>query len=285
MRRTKKLRLRQRMLADMQLKGYAAKTQKAYLYQVECFAKYFNQSPNSLRTEHIKEYLHHVVLKYPGSSVIKQARGALKFIYTVTLDRPLELDKIPHTKIPKKLPSVLSIEEVIKIITSPKNLKHRAILATIYSAGLRLNEAVCLKVQDIDSKRMQIKVSYGKGGKDRYTILANTTLLILREFYKSFRPTDWLFPSSRNSINHLSTRAVQHVFTKSKIKAGIIKPATVHTLRHCFATHLLEAGVGLLPIQLLLGHRHLRTTMIYLHLQSRDLTNVKSPLDMFSSLN
>ena len=188
MKRLKETKLRRNMLMDMQLKGYAAKTQKTYLYQVECFAKYFNKSPAFLNESHIKEYLHHVILKYPGSTTIKQARCALKFIYTVTLERGWELERIPHTQIPKKLPSVLSIEEVVKIINAPKNLKHRAILTTIYSAGLRLNETVTLKVQDIDSKRMQIKVSQGKGGKQRYTILASTTLKVLNLllFFLSF---------------------------------------------------------------------------------------------------
>lgn len=232
MKRLKQLSLRQKMTADMQLKGYAITTQKTYLYQVERFAKYFNRSPEFLSAEHIKEYLHCVILKYPGGTVIKQARCALKFIYSVTLEREYEIEKIPHTKIPKKLPSVLSIEEVIKIINTPKNLKHQAILTTIYSAGLRISEAVNLKIEDIDSKRMQIKVSHGKGGKDRYTVLANTTLQILREFCKSYKPTDWLFPSSYQKGNHLSTRAVQRVFAKSKKEAGILKAATVHTLRH-----------------------------------------------------
>lgn len=282
MRRIQKRTLRQQMTMDMQLKGFAVKTQKTYVYQVERFAKYFNTSPDLLKYEHIKEYLHHIILKYPGGSVIKQVRGALKFIYTITLNRPLELEKIPHTKIPRKLPSVLSIQDVIKVINAPKNLKHRAILTTIYSAGLRLNEAACLKVEDIYSDRMQIRVSHAKGGKQRFTILAHTTLKVLREYYKSFKPTNWLFPSSRYPQNHLSTRAIQHVFTKAKRESAIKKPATIHTLRHCFATHLLEAGVGLLPVQLLLGHRHLSTTMVYLHLQSKDLTNIKSPLDIFS---
>jgi integrase/recombinase XerD len=179
----------------------------------------------------------------------------------------------------KRLPVVLSSQEVQAIFSATRNLKHRALLMTIYSAGLRVSEVVHLKVSDIDSQRMMIRVRQGKGQKDRYTLLAQRTLEVLREYWKEYRPQDWLFPGKPEN-EALSVSAVQRVFEKVLLQAGIKKPASVHTLRHSFATHLLEAGTDLYHIQRLLGHTSPKTTAIYLHLSRKNLGGVTSPLDL-----
>ncbi|WP_125138397.1 tyrosine-type recombinase/integrase [Petrocella atlantisensis] len=175
---------------------------------------------------------------------------------------------------------VLSLPEVSRIIDSIDYLKHKVLLMTIYSAGLRVSEAINLKVSDIDSENMRIFVRSGKGDKDRYTILSHTTLKLLRKYYIAFRPTNWLFPSLSYPKNHLSVRSVQQAFHSSRIKAGIIKPATVHTLRHSFATHLLINGTNLFTIKTLLGHKSIQSTMVYLHLAPTRILSVVSPLDL-----
>jgi site-specific recombinase XerD len=210
---------------------------------------------------------------------MSQAYSGLKFFYETTLKRDWDGFRIPRVKMRKKLPVVLSQQEVQVLFSAVRNLKHRAILMTIYSAGLRLNEAIHLKVSDIDSQRMMIRVEQGKGDKDRYTLLASRTLDILREYWREYRPHDWLF-YSRSFERPLSSRTVQVVLERALHQAGIKKPATVHTLRHSFATHLLEAGTDLYHIQHLLGHKSPQTTTIYLHLSRRDLVKVISPIDL-----
>jgi site-specific recombinase XerD len=186
--------------------------------------------------------------------------------------------KIPRLKGTKKLPVVLERKEVESLFSVTENLKHRAVLMLIYSSGLRLREASHLKVSDIDSKRMVLRIKQGKGRKDRYTLLSTAALESLREYWSCYRPQQWLFPG-RPSSQPLSVRSIQRVFKKARTLAGIRKPATVHTLRHSFATHLLEQGTDLHRIQLLLGHRSLKTTAIYLHVSRKELVRIVSPLD------
>jgi len=206
----------------------------------------------------------------------------LKFFYETTLKRDWEGFRIPKGKMGRRLPIVLSQQEVEALFGAIKNLKHRAILMTIYSAGLRISEALHLRLSDIDSQRMTIRIEHGKGNKDRYTLLGKRNLDILREYWKKYRPRDWLFcnPSRKKP---LSTNAVRRVFYKALRKAGIKKHAIVHTLRHSFATHLLEAGTDLYHIQHLLGHTNPKTTAVYLHLSRKELTKVTSPLDLLEN--
>jgi site-specific recombinase XerD len=228
----------------------------------------------------IREYLHYLIKERNVSQgAVTQAYGALKFFYETTLKRDWEGFRIPKGKMGKRLPVVLSQQEVEALFGAIKNLKHRAILMTIYSAGLRVSEALHLKLTDIDSQRMMIRVEHGKGNKDRYTLLGKRNLDILREYWKKYRPQDWLFcnPSRKGP---LSTNAVREVLKKALRQAGIKKPALVHTLRHSFATHLLEAGTDLYHIQHLLGHTNPKTTAVYLHLSRKELTKVTSPLDL-----
>jgi site-specific recombinase XerD len=194
------------------------------------------------------------------------------------LERDWKVEKVSRIKEGRKLPSVLSQSEVKAILDATENLKHRALLMTIYASGLRVSEAANLKVTDIDSKNMQIFIDQGKGKKDRYTILSKSNLEVLRKYWKRYQPKLYLFPG-KTAGSPVSVRTIQKVFEAAKDKAGIKKKASVHTLRHSFATHLLDAGTDICYIQKLLGHTDINTTTIYLHLRRMDLLNIKSPLD------
>ena len=272
--------LRQKMKMDMELKGYSPKTIKSYIAHVSNFAKYYNKSPELLREKEIREYLHYCIMeKKLSEGTVNYINAGLKFFYTKTLNRYWNMDKIPRIKEPRRLPSVLSPEEVKSIFDVTENLKHKAILMTVYSAGLRVSEVCNLKITDIDSKNMQILIREGKGKKDRYSLLSKANLKILREYWKRYHPTEFLF-SGRGRTDAITTRSVQRILEKSLKMTAITKNATVHTLRHSFATHLLDAGTDICYIQRLLGHTRITTTTIYLHLRRMDLLNIKSPLDM-----
>jgi integrase/recombinase XerD len=273
-------RLHDQMKRDLELKNYSPKTRSCYLASVRSFALHFHRSPDELGDSEIREYLHYLLTdRKVSQSTMSQAYSALKFFYETTLKRDWDGFRIPRVKMRKRLPVVLSQQEVQALFSVIKNLKHRAILMTVYSAGLRLNEAAQLKVSDIDSQRMMIRVEQGKGDKDRYTLLAKRTLDILREYWKAYRPQGWLF-SGHSIEKPISSRTIQKVFEEALHRAEIQKPATVHTLRHSFATHLLESGTDLYHIQHLLGHRNPQTTTIYLHLSRKDLVSVTSPIDL-----
>jgi site-specific recombinase XerD len=242
-------------------------------------AIHFGKSPAELADEEIRGYMHHLIEERKASqALISQSYSALKFFFEKTLQRSWNVSRLPRSKQRKKLPRVLTRQEVEAIFSATKNLKHRAILMTIYSGGLRVSEATRLRVSDIDSGRMMIRVSEGKGLKDRYTLLGERNLEILRRYYKAYRPLEWLFPG-RNASEPVSISAVQRVFKRSVQKAGIKKKASVHTLRHCFATHLLESGTDLYYIQRLLGHKSTGTTSVYLHITGKDIGKIKSPID------
>lgn len=277
--------LKEKMTMDLQLKGFSEQTQKAYISHVKAYSKYFEQSPDKLGTDEIKQYLHYLITERKLSkSYINTTYSGLKFFYTITLGREWEMKQIPRVKRDKKLPTVLSKGEVQKIFDATTNLKHKAILMTVYGGGLRVSEVANLKPGDIDSANMQIHIRLGKGNKDRYTILAKANLMILREYWKLYRPGIWLFPGA-NPVNHLSIRSIERIFQQSKEKAGISKVASIHTLRHSFATHMLESGANISYIQLLLGHTSPKTTCIYIHLTTKDALNLKSPLDTLGDYN
>lgn len=270
----------EQMKMDMELKGYGSSTQEIYLTRVRGFVGYFGRSPDLLGETEIREYLHHLIKERELSqSTINQSYSALKFFYQTTLQREWDVVRIPRIKGERKLPVVFSRQEVGGLLAAVSNLKHRAILTTTYSGGLRVSEAAHLKVSDIDSHRMMIRVDQAKGNKDRYTLLARTALFTLREYWKVYRPSGWLFPGVLPD-QPISVRAIQKVFENAVEKAGIQKPASVHTLRHSFATHLAEAGVALPCIQELLGHTSIRTTSIYLHVTKKDLARIVNPLDL-----
>jgi len=273
-------KLKDQMEMDMKLRRLSPKTISCYLACMRNVAIHFGRSPAELSDEDIRRYLYHLMEEQKASqSVISQSYSALKFFYEKTIQRPWNLLKIPRSKQRKKLPVVLSKLEVESIFSVTTNLKHCAILMTIYAAGLRVGEATRLKVSDIDSGRMTIRVNEGKGLKDRYTLLGQRNLETLRLYYKAYRPSEWLIPG-RSPSEPVSISAVQRVFKASVHKAGIRKRASVHTLRHCFATHLLESGTDLYYIQRLLGHGSARTTSVYLHITGKDLSKIKSPIDL-----
>ena len=273
-------KLREQMKGDLELRGLSPHTRDNYLRHVSQFSCHYGRSPRHLGEKDIKEYLLYLIReKKVSTSTVNQCYHALKFLYERTLNRMWVMARVPRVKRLKQLPVVLDREEVESLFSVTKNLKHRAILMLIYSSGLRLTEAAHLKVTDIDSKRMLVRIKQGKGRKDRYTILSKAALEVLREYWSQYRPKEWLF-AGRFPGKPLTGRSIQKVLIKAKKLAGIKKPATVHTLRHSFATHLLEAGTDLYHIQLLLGHRSLNTTTIYLHVSRKELARIVSPLDL-----
>ena len=272
--------LRRRMIEDLRIRGYAESTQKDYVRLVARFAKHFGQSPEHLGPKEIREFQVHLVMR-TGASYGVQSHfvSAARFLYTVTLGKPWLIDRIPHPKVEKKLPVIPGRDEVLRFLDAVPNIKHRAILTTCYAAGLRVSEAVRLRVMDINSSRMLIHVYQGKGRKDRMVPLSETLLKVLRVYWRAVTPRVWLFPG-RDHDKPLSCRTVQHVCMRARRRAGLHPKLTVHTLRHAFATHLLDAGADVRTIQLLLGHRSLRTTQLYTHVSTKELLATRSPLDL-----
>ena len=275
-------KLKEQMLMEMELRNMSEKTIAAYLGHMVCFARHFDRSPDEMGEEEVRQYLYYLLKEKRVSwSNINIGYSALKFFYTRVLHRNWNVDHIPRPKKEKRLPYVLSYSELARLFEVTTNLKHRLIFKTAYGGGLRVSEVCCLRISDIDSHRMTIRINQGKGRKDRYTLLAQSLLPELRDYYRIQRPKHWLFPGA-NKDRPINPGTIQRVFRVSKEKAHIGKPATPHTLRHSFATHFLEAGGNLIKLQQLLGHRHLQTTMIYVHVQSKELSRIISPLDFMS---
>jgi integrase/recombinase XerD len=273
--------LRRRMIEDMQIRNLAVNTQESYIQQVSRFAQYFQKSPEVLGPEHIRAYqLYLTNEKKLSTGSIIVAISALRFLYRVTLKKDWSFaDFIPAPKVPKKLPVILSPEEVVQFLSCVRTRKHRAILTTCYAAGLRVSEAVALTPPAIDSKRMVLRVEQGKGQKDRYTMLSPKLLEILRAWWRVERPKDWLFPGDIPG-QHISRYAVEQECQKARRICKIPKPITPHSLRHAFAVHLLEQGADIRRIQLLLGHRSLATTAKYLRIATSKVCSTSSPLDL-----
>jgi integrase/recombinase XerD len=271
--------LREQMLVDLQLSGAKPITQKSYLREVDNLEKYFNRSPAELGEAELKEYMLYLIKeRHLSEGTFRFYVAGLKFFYRTTLKREWPVEKIKHPRAKRKLPVVLDLSEVKSLFALTTNLKHKAILMITYSSGLRASETAHLKITDIDSKRMVVRINQGKGGQDRYSILSQTALEHLRQYFRKYRPQEWLF-KGRRANDHLSTQSIQQLFYQAKRRAGITKPASVHTLRHSFATHLIEAGTSLHHVQLLLGHRSPTTTTVYLHVSRLNLAQVTSPLD------
>jgi len=272
--------LRQRMIDDMRVRNLSPKTQIAYVTQVARFAKYFGKSPEVLGPEEVRTYLVHLVNdKHVSWSLFNQTCCALKFLYRVTVPRDWHVEQIPFPRQERKLPVALSTGEVARFLDAIPNLKQRAILMTAYSAGLRTSEVVHQRLSDIDSERMVIRIQQGKGHKDRYVMLSQKLLDLLREYWKVARPSDWLFPGSTPD-RPIDVTMVQKAAQKARLRAGLRKAVTVRALRHSFATHLLEAGANVRIIQVLLGHRSLQTTARYTHVSANTVCATISPLDL-----
>jgi site-specific recombinase XerD len=272
--------LRARMLEDLRVRNYSPKTERIYVDCVAAFARHFGRSPDVLGREEIRAYLIHLREHRKLSwSSFNQAVSALRFLYRHTLGREEMVPHIPYPRTESKLPVVLSPEEVRGFLAAIGNVKHRAALMTAYAAGLRASEVVALRTHDIDSKRMVIHVRQGKGRKDRTVMLSAQLLELLRKYVRAVRPGEWLFPGEVPA-RPLAVRSLQKACENARRSCDLQKHVTVHTLRHSFATHLLEAGTDLRVIQTLLGHGSVKTTQRYTHVSTLRLRNVRSPLDL-----
>jgi integrase/recombinase XerD len=277
--------LRQRMIEDMGVRNLSRSTQYHYIRQVANFAKYFGKSPEILGPEEIRAYQVHLVqVKHASWTVLNQCVCALRFLYHITLKKDWTVEHIPYARRAKKLPVVLSRSEVFQFLQAVTNIRYRAIFMTAYAAGLRISEVIHLRVSDIDSQRMVIRVNQGKGRKDRLVILSPRLLMILRAYYKVARPSEWLFPG-RDSVQPLNASTIQQACKKARAASGLNKAVTVRALRHSFATHLLDDGYDLRSIQLLLGHRSLETTQRYVHVSVKSVCATTSPLDSLPRLD
>jgi len=266
---------------DLTLKGYSLRTKKTYFRSLVHFFQRCTEPLDSITKEHIKDYLFYLIRdKKLSESTLRQARSAICYFFSQTMSRPIKVESIPCPKKVRRLPDFFSADEVFHIINATENLKHKTMLILAYSSGIRVGELVNLKVSDICRKSMRLKIRQGKGWKDRYTILSSVCLKYLEIYWKSYHPDVWLFPG-RKPGTPLSTRAAQHAYYKAKEKSGITKPGGIHTLRHSFATHMLETGSGIFQLQKFLGHKHLRTTLVYLHITEEKII-ARSPLDVFA---
>jgi len=279
--------LRRRMIGDMTLRKLQAKTQAAYIRAVRNFTRFFGRSPDLASAEDLRSYQLHMVEQGVSSTTLNATITGLKFFFGVTLDRPSALKKMSPVRKEQKLPRVLSVDQVARLLQAISNLKHRAALSIAYGAGLRASEVTHLKIADIDSERMIIRVHQGKGRRDRYAMLSPSLLELLRTLWRQSHAQGrmltggWLFPG-QNPVNPLSTRQLNRA-CKSAAAAAELDPAiSMHTLRHSFATHLLEQKVDIRVIQVLLGHQKLENTARYSHVATRTLSEVTSPLDQLA---
>lgn len=271
--------LRQRFLDDLRLRNYSCHTIEAYVSGVARLASFHRRSPDRLDTEQVRAFLLELIRREVSWSLFNQIVCGLRLFYGVTLCRPEVVPFLPFARKPRRLPAVLSRGEVLQLLAALPDERMRLLLRTAYACGLRVSELVRLRVSDIDSARMVLVVREGKGGKDRLLPLSPRLLEELRTYWRKYRPTDWLFPGKTGS-GHLSGSAVQRVCHQAVLACGFRKKVSMHTLRHSYATHLLEAGTDLVTLQRLLGHGHLSTTARYLHVSDQHLRAAPSPLDL-----
>jgi len=270
--------LRRRMVEDMTVRNLSPATQRSYLYAVAKFSRFFGKLPERLDLEDVRTYQVHLASQGIAWATLNQTVAALRFFYGVTLGRPEIPERIAYAREPRRLPVVLSADEVVRFLEAVPSLKSRTALTTAYAAGLRVSEVVALKVADIDSGRMLIRVEQGKGGKNRYVMLSAQLLAILRTYWRLAKPRHWLFPG-RDEERPID-QTVLHAACRSACEAaGLTKHVTVHTLRHSFATHLLESGADIRIIQVLLGHTNISTATRYAQVAASTIQGTASPLD------
>ena len=270
--------LRQRMIEDMTARRFKEKVQKDYVRHVRTFTEFLGRSPDTATSEDLRRFQLHMAQRQIGAPTINSAISALRFFFTETLERPDLVRPLRLVNEPRRAPVVLSPEEVARLLQAAPGLKYKAALSVAYGAGLRVSEVANLKVSDIDSGRMMLRVEQGKGQRDREVMLSPQLLQLLREWWKAARPQVWLFPG-QNPINPVTARQLNRAVTVAKDLAGISKRVSPHTLRHSFATHLLEQGVDIRVIQVLLGHAKLETTALYTRVAVSTVRDIKSPLD------
>ena len=270
--------LRRRMIEDMTVRNLSPATQRSYLYAVAKFSRYFGRSPDRLDLEDVRAFQVHLVSTGISWPALNQTVCALRFFYGVTLGQDEVPERIAYAREPRRLPAVLNADEVVRFLEAVPSLKTRTALTTAYAAGLRASEAVRLRVGNIDSGRMVIRVEHGKGGKDRTVMLSARLLEILRIYWRLARPKNWLFPG-RDESKPIDVQVLHAACRSARAAAGIDKRVTVHTLRHSFATHLLENGTDIRIIQVLLGHNHLSSTARYARVSNSLIRRTESPLD------
>jgi site-specific recombinase XerD len=270
--------LRQRMIEDMTARRYKEKVQKDYVRHVKNFAAFLGRSPDAASSEDVRRYQLHMATQRIGAPSINAAIAALRFFFNVTLERPDLVRHLTSVHKPRRAPVVLNQDEVIRLLATAPGLKYKAAFGVAYGAGLRVSEVVALKVSDIDSKRMTLRVEQGKGQRDRYVMLSPQLLEWLREWWRAARPQAWLFPG-QNPVNPMSARQLSRAVRTAAQAAGIAKRVSPHTLRHSFATHLLEQNVDIRVIQVLLGHAKLETTALYTRVAVNTIRDVTSPLE------
>ena len=270
--------LRRRMIEDMTMRNFAPRTQEGYIRAVRACAGFLGRSPSAASFEDVRRFQLHLVSSGVGVPAVNHALTALRFLFTVTLRKPAVVAQLPFIKEPRKLPVVLSPEEVARLLDAAPGLKYKAALSVAYGAGLRASEIISLKVSDIDSARMVIRVEQGKGRKDRYVMLSPHLLVLLRAWWRLARPQGWLFPG-RDPVEPLTTRQLNRACHAAAQRAEIDKRVSLHTLRHSFATHLLEQKTDIRVIQVLLGHKKLDTTALYTRVALKALGEVTSPLE------
>jgi site-specific recombinase XerD len=274
----------ERLLAEtLATRDRSPRTQETYVWMLRLFGRFVDKPLDQVEPEDIQEYQRHLTTERKvGFSTFNQTTCALRFFYRECLGKDWDIKRMPYQKKRRNLPEILAPEEVTAILDACTNLKHRALLMTSYSGGLRLSETLGLVPSDIDSKRMMIRVEQGKGRKDRYVMLSEVLLETLREYWKQYRPVRWLF-EGRPQGRALASSTAEKVFKHAALKAGIGKHVYFHSLRHAFATHLLEDGTNIRLIQALLGHRSLTSTQVYTHVARTNVTQTKSPLDRVKS--
>jgi integrase/recombinase XerD len=275
--------LRQNFIRELVLRGMSPRTQESYVGAVYYLAKYYHKAPDLLSNEELKNYLFHLAERGLAPSTLNQQVSALRCFYKLTLRRSVDFlcEVLPRSRKAVRRPQAFSTEEVAQLLTvGCSHPKGRAFLMTVYGAGLRLDEACHLKLEHINRRRMQIRVEQGKGRKDRYTLLSPVLLAELERYWKCFRPAHWLFPSIKYPKAPMDYHTGQRIFYRAVKRAGLPKRGGIHTLRHSFATHLLEAGVEITVVQRLLGHTSLATTSTYLHVRQERLAQIKSPLQL-----
>ena len=270
--------LRRRMIEDMTIRNLSRSTQQSYIYAVAKFSRHFNCPPDQLGMEDIRAYQLHLVDRKYSWSHINQVACALRFFYGITLCQKEAFERIVAGKEPEKLPPILNHEEIVRFLEAVAGLRNRVALTTAYAAGLRIGEVVRLKIGSIDSERMLLHIEGGKGGRDRYAMLSPRLLKILRAYWKRARPSSWLFPGQEPG-DHVSLGALQSACRAARQRARIGKRVTAHSLRHSFATHLLESGTDIRIIQVLLGHSHLETTARYAQVATGLIAATPSPFD------
>jgi site-specific recombinase XerD len=272
------------MADDLKLAGFSPSTVRIYLHYCESFAKYFMRSPVYMGEDEIRTFLLHLLhVRKLSHESYRQAYAALKFLYTMTLKRACEVEYIPRRRKIRKLPDILSGTEVQALFNGFKNQKYRTLAMTVYGSGLRVSEACRLAICDIDSKRMLIHVRLGKGGKDRFVILSKRLLEALRAWWKVAKPIHYLFEGTVGQNNPMNSASFRNALKRSVAKAGIKKKVTSHILRHSFATHLMEIGTDVTIIKALLGHRYLRSSTRYIHVSTRKIQQIQSPLDILGT--